>query len=115
MTLIKWIVTGAVLGAMGYALQADAQTNYNNSPLNWDNSPLNFNNSPLNYNNSPLNWQNSPLNSNATNGVFDTNGNRIGYTTVTPQGTVNIYNNQGDRTGYVPPPVTPSFQSIYPR
>jgi hypothetical protein len=115
MNLFKWVVAGALLGALGYALQSEAQTSYNNSPLNWANSSLNFDNSPLNYNNSPLNYNNSPLNWNATNGVFDVNGNRIGYTTVSPQGTVNIYSNQGDRTGYVPPVVVPNFQSIYPR
>ena len=42
------------------------------------------------------------MNFNATNGVYDPNGNRIGYTTVSPQGIVNIFGNDGNRMGYVP-------------
>ncbi len=40
---------------------------------------MSWENSPYNYNNSPLNYQNSPLNTNSKNGVYDNNGNRIGY------------------------------------
>ena len=75
-------------------------TNWQNSPLNYNNSPLNYNNSPLNYNNSPLNYNNSPLNYNATNGVYDNQGNRMGYTVTTPQGVKNYYDNSGTRKGY---------------
>jgi hypothetical protein len=104
--LWKWITVGIVLGAIGgYIGSTKADPiNFNNSPLNWANSPLNFDNSPLNFNNSPLNWANSPLNVNATNGVYDTNGNRVGYTTVSPHGTVNIFGSDGNRTGYAPAP-----------
>ena len=47
------------------------------------------------------------MNFNATNGVYDPNGNRIGYTTVSPQGIVNIFGNDGNRMGYVPSPLVP--------
>lgn len=79
-------------------------TNFDNSPLNYQNSPLNFDNSPLNFRNSPLNFENSPLNYNATNGVYDNKGNRLGYEVRSPQGVTNIYDNKGNRTGYVPAP-----------
>ncbi len=92
MNLMKWIIVGIVLGAIGGYIGSTKA------------DPINFNNSPLNFNNSPLNWANSPLNVNATNGVYDTNGNRVGYTTVSPQGTVNIFGNDGNRTGYAPAP-----------
>jgi len=80
----------------------ETSLNYNNSPLNFNNSQLNYNNSPLNYNNSPLNYQNSPLNFNATNGVYDSSGNRIGYETKSPSGVTNYFSNSGDRIGYSP-------------
>jgi hypothetical protein len=52
---------------------------WESSPLNYQNSELNYQNSPLNFNNSPLNYENSPLNYNAKNGIYDNEGNRIGY------------------------------------
>jgi len=76
--------------------------NWDSSPLNFNNSSLNFNNSPLNYENSPLNYQNSPLNYGATNGIYDNNGNRLGYETKSPSGVTNIYDNSGNRIGYSP-------------
>lgn len=79
-------------------------TNWDSSPLNYNNSPLNYDNSSLNYNNSPLNYQNSPLNYNATNGVYDNSGNRIGYQTQSPTGVTNVFDNQGNRIGYSPAP-----------
>lgn len=76
--------------------------NWNDSPLNYQNSELNYNNSPLNYNNSPLNYQNSPLNYNSPNGVYDNNGNRLGYEVKSPQGVTNYFDNNGNRIGYSP-------------
>ena len=55
---------------------------------NWDSSPLNYNNSPLNYI--------------STNGVYDNNGNRIGYQTQSPSGVTNVFDNNGNRIGYSP-------------
>jgi len=56
-------------------------------------------NAPLNYNNSPLNFENSLLNYIATNGVYDSQGSRTGYTTVSPEGVTNIYSQDGNRQG----------------
>ncbi|WP_396190585.1 hypothetical protein [Flavobacterium sp.] len=83
---------------------AQQSMNYNDSPLNYKNSELNYDNSPLNYKNSPLNYENSQLNYNAKNGVYDNNGNRIGYEVQAPSGVTNIYSNDGRRMGYVPSP-----------
>ena len=69
---------------------------------NFQNSPYNFQNSPYNFQNSPYNFQNSPLNSGTQNGIFDSNGNRTGYTTQSPSGVINIWDNNGNRLGYVP-------------
>lgn len=77
-------------------------TNWDSSPLNYQNSTLNYDNSPLNYQNSPLNYQNSPLNYSATNGLYDNQGNRLGYETKSPSGVTNLYDNNGNRIGYVP-------------
>jgi hypothetical protein len=45
---------------------------------------------------------NSPYNMNSTNGVYDNEGNRTGYTVVSPTGVTNIFSNDGSRTGYIP-------------
>ena len=93
----------AILLTCGFIHSASAQvSSWDNSPLNYNNSPLNYNNSSLNYNNSPLNYQNSPLNYNSTNGVYDNNGNRIGYQTQSPTGVTNLFDNNGNRIGYSP-------------
>jgi len=63
---------------------------------------LNYNDSPLNYKNSELNYNNSPLNYNANNGVYDNQGNRIGYEVQSPQGVTNVFDNNGNRIGYSP-------------
>ena len=62
----------------------------------------NWNDSPANWNNSISNWDNSASNWNATNGVYDNRGNRIGYETQAPSGVTNIYDNNGNRIGYSP-------------
>ena len=77
-----------------------AQTNYNDSIYNYKNSPYNYANSPNNYENSPNNYKNSPNNYNSPNGIYDTNGNRVGYRTRTEQGVTNYFDNQGRRKGY---------------
>ena len=86
---MKYLITLFFVAQLAlYIDKAWAQPlNYNDSPLNYKNSELNYNNSPLNYQNSPLNYQNSPLNYNATNGVYDNNGNRVGYETKSSEGT----------------------------
>ena len=76
--------------------------NWNDSPNNFQNSLNNFDNSPNNFKNSPNNWENSPNNFNATNGVYDNRGNRIGYEVQAPSGVTNVYDNSGNRIGYTP-------------
>ena len=96
----------AVVSFLVACSSANAQqaTNFNDSPYNFQNSLDNFNNSPNNFNNSPINFNNSPNNFNSTNGVYDNQGNRIGYEVQAPSGVTNIYSNDGRRMGYVPAP-----------
>jgi hypothetical protein len=84
-----------------YAL-AQQSSNYNNSPSNYQNSQSNYENSSSNYRNSPSNYENSAANYGATNGVYDNNGNRIGYSVQAPSGVTNIFDNNGKRIGYTP-------------
>ena len=65
---------------------------------------MHWNDSPNNFQNSLNNFDNSPNNFNATNGVYDNRGNRIGYEVQAPSGVTNIYSNDGRRMGYVPAP-----------
>lgn len=81
---------------------AQQALNFDNSPLNYQNSPLNYENSPLNYRNSPLNYDNSPLNYSSNNGVYNNQGNRIGYEVQAPSGVTNYFYNNGNRIGYSP-------------
>lgn len=68
---------------------------YAQQSMNWNDSPNNFQNSLNNFDNSPNNFG-------ATNGVYDNQGNRIGYEVKAPSGITNIYDNQGNRIGYSP-------------
>ena len=72
------------------------------SIYNFENSPNNFNNSPYNFNNSPYNFNNSPNNFNATNGIYDSKGNRLAYEVTAPTGVTNFFDNNGNRIGYTP-------------
>jgi hypothetical protein len=65
-------------------------------------SAYNFENSPNNFNNSPYNFSNSPNNFNATNGVYDSKGNRLAYEVTAPTGVTNFFDNNGNRIGYTP-------------
>jgi len=102
--LMKYLITLFLVAQIAlYFDQPFAQTqNYNDSSLNYQNSDLNYENSPLNYKNSPLNYKNSALNYDATNGLYDNNGNRIGYETRAPSGVTNFYDSNGNRIGYSP-------------
>ena len=75
-------------------------SNPKDSSYNPDNSEYNPKNSPYHPANSPYNPQNSPYNPNRQNGIYDENGNSIGYTTPKAGGGVNIYDNEGHRKGY---------------
>ena len=65
-----------------------------NGPYNPANSQYNPNNSQYNPSNSPNNPANSPYNPSGTNGVYDNNGNRLGYQVKSPTGVTNFYDNQ---------------------
>lgn len=76
---------------------------WESSPNNWKNSPNNWENSSNNWKNSPNNWQNSPNNSSGNNGtVRNSDGSSAGYAVPKADGGVNIYDNNGNRTGYIP-------------
>lgn len=92
------IAAGSAIALMGSV--SHAQVPYNDSIYNYKNSRYNYANSPYNYENSPYNFKNSPLNLNSPNGVYDANGNRVGYKTTTEQGVTNYFDNQGNRKGY---------------
>jgi hypothetical protein len=75
--------------------------NWRNTPDNWPNSPQNWQNSSQNWANSPQNWKNNPDNFNSTNGIYDRDGNRVGYAVPRADGSgVNYYDNGGRQTGY---------------
>ena len=79
---------------------AFAQNSWDNSPFNYKNSQYNYDNSQYNYKNSQYNWENSQYNTSSKNGLYDNQGNRMGYETRSEQGTRNIYDNNGNRIGY---------------
>jgi predicted PurR-regulated permease PerM len=81
---------------------ANSPQNWKNNPDNWQNSSQNWQNSAQNWKNSPQNWQNSASNYNNSNGIFDSKGNRVGYSVPTANGGVNYFNNDGSRRGYQP-------------
>ena len=83
-----------MLMVVGVYTNVNAQANpWATSPFNWDNSPYNFQNSPNNWNNSQYNWQ-------APNAIYDNQGNRQGYVVPNGSGTYNYFDNQGNRRGY---------------
>jgi len=95
------LVSVAILSFMALiATKACAQTSWENNPLNYKNSPYNFDNSQYNYKNSQYNWENSPYNLDSKNGIYNNEGNRIGYEVRNSQGTRNIHDNNGNRVGY---------------
>ena len=84
-----------------YSSLASAQvTNWDNSPYNWKNSDMNWENSSMKWENSQYNWKNSEYNFNSKTGVYDNSGNRIGYETISPSGTRNYFDNEGNRKAY---------------
>jgi hypothetical protein len=81
---------------------ANSPQNWRNSPENWQNSSQNWDNSSQNWKNSPQNWQNSANNYYNANGIYDSNGNRTGYSVPSANGGINYFNNDGSRKGYQP-------------
>jgi hypothetical protein len=93
------LVVGVVIVA-STSTSACAQTSWENNPLNYKNSSYNYENSQYNYKNSQYNWENSSYNMDSKTGVYNDQGNRIGYQVQNNQGTRNIYDNNGNRIGY---------------
>jgi hypothetical protein len=102
--MMKTLVACLATLALGTSLPvvANPTLEFNASPLNYQNSELNYDNSPLNYRNSPLNYDNSPLNPRSANGIYNSDGHRIGYEVQAPSGVTNIFDNNGNRIGYQP-------------
>jgi hypothetical protein len=75
---------------------------YNSSPNNYENSPNNYENGSSNYENSPNNYENSANKYGNERIIRDNEGNATGYAVPKDNGAVNFYNNNGDRTGYLP-------------
>ena len=96
----KWIVCG--LFSAWSTLPIAQVTSIQNSPYNMQNSQFNMENSPYNMRNSPYNMENSPYNLNSNNGIYDNNGNRMGYEVKAPSGVTNYFDNNGNRIGYSP-------------
>jgi len=101
MKALQLVLATLALGSAGAAM-SNPTFDFNASPLNYQNSDLNYENSPLNYRNSPLNYDNSALNPRSGNGIYNSEGHRIGYEVQAPSGVVNIFDNQGNRIGYQP-------------
>ena len=49
-----------------------------------------------------INFDNSRLNYNSNNGVYDNNGQRLGYEVKAPGGVTNYFDKSGNRIGYSP-------------
>lgn len=69
-----------------------AQTSWENNPLNYKNSELNYENTSYDWKNSQYNWDNNALNVYNNTGIYNNQGERIGYGT--------FYDNTGNRIGY---------------
>lgn len=74
--------------------------NWANNPLNYKNSPYNFDNSQYDYRNSQYNWANSPYNLDSKSGIYNEQGERIGYEVKNAQGSRNFFDNESNRIGY---------------
>jgi hypothetical protein len=69
--------------------------------LDWQNSSSNWQNTSQDWRNSPQNWANSAQNYNNANGIYDRDGNRVGYAVPRADGSgINYFDNSGRRTGY---------------
>lgn len=81
---------------------AQSAFDWASSPYTWANSPNNPVNSPYALGNSPYALENSPNSVNPSNGVFDGEGNRVGYYVSNGQGSTNVFDSDGNRQFYVP-------------
>jgi hypothetical protein len=87
--------------ALGSSKVCYAQAlNWADSEFNWRNNSYNINNTAQLWDNNPMNWKNDPNNYESRNGIYDTDGQRVGYEVVSPQGVKNYFDNNGKRVGY---------------
>ena len=92
---------------------AEAQSAFDwaDSPYSWANSEYNPANSPYALENSPYALQNSSNSVNPTNGVFNDEGDRVGYYVPNQQGSTNVFDFDGKRQFYVPQTIPISMES----
>lgn len=79
-----------------------AADDWNSSPHNWKNSSNNWENSSNNWKNSPHNWDNSLERWGNERVIRDGSGHAVGYAVPKEGGGVNFFDNEGNRTGYLP-------------
>ncbi|AGG33864.1 hypothetical protein D521_1296 [beta proteobacterium CB] len=89
---------------------AQSAFDWADSPYNWANSEYNPVNSPYALQNSPYALQNSPNSVNPANGVFNDEGDRIGYYVPNQQGSTNVFDVDGNRQLYVPETIPVSIE-----
>lgn len=93
------------------SVAAQSAFDWADSPYNWANSEYNPVNSPYALENSPYALQNSPNSVNPTNGVFNDEGDRVGYYVPNQQGSTNVFDLDGNRQFYVPQTIPISMES----
>lgn len=100
-----------LIACFGDSVIAQSVFDWADSPYNWANSEYNPVNSPYALENSPYALQNSPNSVNPTNGVFNDEGDRIGYYVPNQQGSTNVFDLDGNRQFYVPQTIPISIES----
>lgn len=84
-------------------LSANAQAtslNWENSPYNYKNMDITYDNSSMKWDNNPLNYRNNELNYNQRNGIYDNDGDQVGYKVRRLDGVTNYFDDTGYRMGY---------------
>ena len=96
--MTKGLLISILIGGM-----ANAEPSWDYSPYDWRNSDSNWGNSPNNWENSPNNWENHPTNRNSERLIRNNvTGKPQGYAVTSPNGTINFFDLNGNRTGYLP-------------
>ena len=98
----KPLILLALLTSNMSALGDQGYMTYESSPYNYENSEFNYENSPNNFNNSPYNYENSPYNYGSERVIRDNDGNVRGYAVPKSGGGSNIFDTEGNRLGYTP-------------
>lgn len=90
---------------------AQSAFDWADSPYSWANSEYNPVNSPYALENSPYALQNSPNSVSPTNGVFNAEGDRVGYYVPNQQRSTNVFDLDDNRQFYVPQTIPISIES----